>query len=47
MLLAIMTMYWTAGTTDIEALLKTSFAVGAQKWLWLAFFASFAVKLPM
>ncbi len=47
MLLAIMTMYWTAGTTDIETLLKTSFAVGAQKWLWLAFFASFAVKLPM
>ena len=47
MLLAIMTMYWTAGTTDIEVLLKTSFAVGAQKWLWLAFFASFAVKMPM
>ena len=47
MLLAILTMYWTAGTTDIEVLLKTSFAVGAQKWLWLAFFASFAVKLPM
>jgi len=47
MLLAIMTMYWTAGTTDIEVLLKTSFAASAQKWLWLAFFASFAVKMPM
>jgi len=47
MLLAIMTMYWTAGTTDIEVLLKTTFAPGVQKWLWLAFFASFAVKMPM
>ena len=47
MLLAIMAMYWTAGTTDIEALLKFSFAAGMQKWLWLGFFASFAVKLPM
>jgi NADH-quinone oxidoreductase subunit M len=47
MLLAIMTMYWTAGTSDIEVLLKTAFAPSAQKWLWLAFFASFAVKMPM
>jgi NADH-quinone oxidoreductase subunit M len=47
MLLAIMTMYWTAGTTDIEVLLKTAFAPSMQKWLWLAFFASFAVKMPM
>ena len=47
MLLAIMTMYWTAGTTDIEVLLKTTFSQGAQKWMWLAFFASFAVKMPM
>ena len=47
MLLAIMAMYWTAGTTDIEALLKFAFAAGMQKWLWLGFFASFAVKLPM
>ena len=47
MLLAIMAMYWTAGTTDIEALLKTSFAPQMQTWLWLAFFASFAVKMPM
>jgi len=47
MLLAIMTMYWIAGTTDIEVLLKTAFAASMQKWLWLAFFASFAVKMPM
>src|SRR5437667_9844796 len=47
MLLAIMAMYWNAGTTDIPALLKHAFPLGMQKWLWLAFFASFAVKLPM
>jgi NADH-quinone oxidoreductase subunit M len=47
MLLAIMAMYWTAGTTDITVLLKTHFPARMQTWLWLAFFASFAVKLPM
>jgi len=47
MLLAIMTMYWTAGTSDIEVLLKTAFAPSMQKWFFLAFLASFAVKLPM
>ncbi len=47
MLLAIMAMYWTAGTTDIEALLKFHFPASMQTWLWLAFFASFAVKMPM
>ncbi len=47
MLLAIMAMYWTAGTTDITVLLKTAFAPRMQTWLWLAFFASFAVKMPM
>jgi len=47
MLLAIMAMYWTAGTTDIEVLLKTAFPAAMQKYLWLAFFASFAVKMPM
>src|SRR5207253_6331609 len=46
MLLAIMAMYWNAGTTDIPALLKHAFPLGMQKWLWLAFFASFAVKQP-
>ena len=47
MLLAIMAMYGVAGTTDITVLLKTSFPASMQKWLWLAFFASFAVKMPM
>jgi NADH-quinone oxidoreductase subunit M len=48
MLLAILSMYFYAGTTDIETLIKTvHFPVAMQMWLWLAFFASFAVKLPM
>jgi NADH-quinone oxidoreductase subunit M len=50
MLLAIMAMYWTVGTTDIPTLLAQSaskFGRNAQLWLWLAFFASFAVKMPM
>ncbi len=47
MLIAILAMYRTAGTTDIEALLKTQFPAHMQTWLWLAFFASFAVKMPM
>ena len=47
MLLAIFAMYGVAGTTDIVTLLKTSFPASMQKWLWLAFFASFAVKMPM
>ena len=47
MLLAIMAMYWTAGTTDITVLLHTRFPPQMQTWLWLGFFASFAVKLPM
>jgi NADH-quinone oxidoreductase subunit M len=47
MLLAIMAMYWDAGTTDIAALMHHGFPIGLQKWAWLAFFASFAVKMPM
>jgi len=47
MLLAMMTMYWEAGTTDIAVLLEHPFPPGMQTWLWLAFFASFAVKMPM
>jgi NADH-quinone oxidoreductase subunit M len=47
MLLAIMAMYWDAGTTDIPTLLRHGFPLGLQKWAWLAFFASFAVKMPM
>ncbi|HEY2068717.1 MAG TPA: NADH-quinone oxidoreductase subunit M [Rhizomicrobium sp.] len=48
MLLAIMWMYLYAGTTDIEALLAhPHFPVAMQTFLWFAFFASFAVKMPM
>ncbi|HEY9080038.1 NADH-quinone oxidoreductase subunit M [Magnetovibrio sp.] len=47
MLLAILVMYLQAGTTDIPTLMTTRFDPGLQVWLWLAFFASFAVKVPM
>lgn len=47
MLLAIMAMYWEAGTTDIPTLLAYKFPPGMQAWLWFAFLASFAVKMPM
>ncbi|MFM8858989.1 MAG: NADH-quinone oxidoreductase subunit M, partial [Methylocystis sp.] len=47
MLIAILAMYGVAGTTDIAGLLKTDFPKEMQFWLWLAFFASFAVKMPM
>ena len=47
MLLAIMAMVNFAGTSDIPTLLTTHFPPEMQKWLWLAFFASFAVKMPM
>lgn len=47
MLLAMLYMVRVAGTTDIPALMAYDFPAGAQTWLWLAFFASFAVKMPM
>ncbi len=47
MLIAMLWMVNEAGTTDIPTLMGYDFAPGAQKWLWLAFFASFAVKMPM
>jgi NADH-quinone oxidoreductase subunit M len=47
MLIAVMAMYVTAGTTDIPTLMAYEFPVEMQTWLWLAFFASFAVKMPM
>ncbi|MEO1323709.1 MAG: NADH-quinone oxidoreductase subunit M [Pseudomonadota bacterium] len=47
MLAAIVYMYLVAGTSDVVQLEQFEFAKGAQTWLWLAFFASFAVKLPM
>ena len=47
MLAAILAVYLEAGTSDIPTLLTTSFPEGMQNWVWLAFFASFAVKMPM
>ena len=47
MMLAIMAMFWQAGTTDIPTLLAHDFPANMQTWLWLAFFASFAGKMPM
>lgn len=47
MLIAIMAMYWQAGTMNIVELLQYNFPANMQTWLWLAFFASFAVKMPM
>jgi NADH-quinone oxidoreductase subunit M len=47
MLLAIMAMYWQAGTTDIPTLLHHPFPLTLQTWAWFAFLASFAVKMPM
>jgi NADH-quinone oxidoreductase subunit M len=47
MLLAIMALYWDAGTTDIPVLMRHAFPRSLQTWAWLAFFASFAVKMPM
>ena len=47
MLLAILVMFFIAGTTDIPTLMNATFDAGLQNWLWIAFFASFAVKIPM
>ena len=47
MLLAILAMIFESGTADISKLLYYDFPVSLQPWLWLAFFASFAVKVPM
>ena len=47
MLIAMIAMIAEAGTTDIPTLLNYDFPVEMQTWLWLAFFASLAVKMPM
>ncbi|MBU1325572.1 MAG: NADH-quinone oxidoreductase subunit M [Alphaproteobacteria bacterium] len=47
MLLAMLWMAFEAGTTSIPALKEYAFSAQAQPLLWLAFFASFAVKMPM
>jgi NADH-quinone oxidoreductase subunit M len=46
-LLAILAVYFQTGSTDITVALNHAFPPDLQKWLWLAFFASFAVKVPM
>lgn len=47
MLVAMISIYVTAGTADITELLTYDFEPAHQRWLWFAFFASFAVKMPM
>ena len=47
MLAAILAMINVAGTSSIPELMTYKFSPGLQTWLWLAFFASFAVKMPM
>ena len=47
MLLALLAIWQHAGTTDLAVLMQTPFSARMQFWLFLAFFASFAVKVPM
>jgi NADH-quinone oxidoreductase subunit M len=47
MMLALLAMWYVAKSTDIEVLMRTPFSAGMQTWLFLAFLASFAVKVPM
>ena len=47
MLVAIISIYWIAGTTDITQVFEVKIPVKYQYILWLAFFSSFAVKMPM
>jgi len=47
MLVAIISIYWLTGTTDVEKLYQIGIDPKYQNLLWLAFFSSFAVKTPM
>jgi len=47
MLIAIISIYWMTGTTDVEKLYELGIDAKYQNLLWLAFFSSFAVKTPM
>jgi len=47
MLIAIISIYWITGTTDVEKLYEIGIDIKYQNLLWLAFFTSFAVKTPM
>ncbi len=46
-LIALLVMYLQAGTTDIPTVMATEFDPILQRWLWIALFASFAIKVPM
>jgi NADH-quinone oxidoreductase subunit M len=47
MLVALIALYIKTGTTDIVELMNADLPIDVQRWLWWAFFASFAVKMPM
>ncbi|MBM3468270.1 MAG: NADH-quinone oxidoreductase subunit M [Alphaproteobacteria bacterium] len=47
MLVAILSIYFITGSTDLTVAMDFSFPLALQKWLWVAFFAAFAVKVPM
>jgi NADH-quinone oxidoreductase subunit M len=47
MLVAIISIYWITGTTDVTQIFEIKIPVKYQYVLWLAFFSSFAVKMPM
>jgi NADH-quinone oxidoreductase subunit M len=49
MLIAMIALYWQTGTSDIATLISGQLDIpeNMQRWMWLAFFASFAVKMPM
>ena len=47
MLIAIISIYWITGTTDVTEIYKIKIPAEFQNLLWLAFFSSFAVKMPM
>jgi NADH-quinone oxidoreductase subunit M len=47
MLIAMIAMIWQAGSSDIVVMLGHDFPAKLQMWAWVAFFASFAVKMPM
>jgi NADH-quinone oxidoreductase subunit M len=47
MLVAIIAIYWITGTTDVTQIYEIKIPIEYQNLLWLAFFSSFAVKMPM
>lgn len=47
LLMALLSMAWTVGSTDWQVLSEVTWSPTRERWLWLAFFVSFAVKVPM